>query len=145
MADLVGALIAYLKADAATAALAGGRVFGGELPAGETASMPRAAIVLAASGGSSMTGGSFVEHDTQRVDLFAYGATPREAEMLCDTAALALRRLRRGVVGAVLIHWVQPAGGALGARDPNAAWPRAFQSFQIFHALGAALELADGE
>lgn len=137
MADLAGALVAFLKADAATAAIAGTRVFAGELPAEEAASMPRAGIVLAPSGGPSLTGGSYVEHDTQRIDLFAYGATPRAAEQLRDTAALALRRLRRTVSAGVLIHWAQPAGGATSARDPDATWPRAFQSFQIFHALGA--------
>ncbi|MFZ5747900.1 MAG: tail completion protein gp17 [Pseudomonadota bacterium] len=135
MADAIAALVAYLKADAATAAIAGARIFGGELPPDEGAAMPRAAIVLAASGGSSLTGGSYVEHDTQRVDLFAYGATPHAAEQLRDVAAMALRRLRRGVWAQVLVHWVQPAGGSTGARDPDAAWPRAFQSFQIFHAL----------
>lgn len=135
MADLIGALAAMLKADAVIAALAGARVFGGELPEAEASFMPRAAIVLAFSGGTSLTGGSFVEHDTQRIDLFAYGATPRDAEGLRDAAALALRRLRRSVWAGVLIHWAEPAGGVTGARDPDAAWPRAFQSFQVFHAL----------
>ncbi|MFZ5749100.1 MAG: tail completion protein gp17 [Pseudomonadota bacterium] len=135
MADVVGALVAFLAADAATAAIVGARVFGGELPSEEAAAMPRAAIVLTASGGSSLTGGSYVEHDTQRVDLFAYGATPHAAEQLRDVAAMALRRLRRGVWAQVLVHWAQPAGGSTGARDPDAAWPRAFQSFQIFHAI----------
>jgi hypothetical protein len=136
-ADPIAALMALLKADAATAAIAGARVFGGELPEDEAAFMPREAIVVAMSGGVSMTAGSFVEHDTQRIDLFAYGATPREAEQLAATAALALRRARRAVWADTLIHWIQPAGGAAAARDPDAAWPRAFQSFQVFHALEA--------
>lgn len=135
MADLTAALIALLKADTATAAASAGRVFGGELPPGETAAMPRAAIVLALSGGSSLTGGSFAEHDTQRVDLFAYGATPKEAEDLRAIAALAFRRARRKSWAGTLIHWVKPAGGSTGGRDPTAAWPRSFQSFQVFHAL----------
>lgn len=135
MADLVAALVALLKADTATAARVDGRVFGGELPHGETASMPRDCIVIVPSGGASLTGASFVEHDTARIDLFAFGRTPAEAESLRDTAALALRRARRGVWAGVLIHWVQPAGGSSSARDPDAAWPRAFQSFQALHAL----------
>ena len=97
--------------------------------------MPRGAIVIATSGGSSLTGGSALEHDTQRIDLFAYGATPLEAEQLRGVAALAFRRARRAVWAGVLIHWVNPAGGATGARDRDAAWPRAFQSFQVLHAL----------
>ncbi len=137
MADVVGALVSLLKAAAGVSGPAGGRVFGGELPPEEAAAMPRAALVVASSGGTSLTGGSYAEHDTQRIDLFAYGATPREAEQLIDAAALALRRVRRGVVAGVLIHWVRPAGGSAGARDPDAAWPRAFQSFQVMRALEA--------
>ena len=137
MADLIGAVVALLKADTATAAQVGVRVFGGELPPAETALMPRKAIVLTPSGGTSLTSGSFVEADTQRFDLFAYGATPAEAEALRDTAALALRRARRRVWAGVLIHWLKPAGGATNARDANAQWPRAFQSFQALHALNS--------
>jgi hypothetical protein len=137
VADPLAALVELLLADDGVAAIAQDRGFGGELPADEAAHMPRAAFVVAASGGFSLTGGSYVEHDTQRVDLFAYGATPREAEQLLATAALALRRVRRSVAAGTLIHWVKPAGGLTGARDPDAAWPRAFQSFQVFHALVA--------
>jgi len=141
MADVIAALIALLKADAAVAALVGSgaaaRVFGGELPPAETRFMPRAAIVLAASGGASLTGGSYAEHDTQRVDLFAYGATPAEADGLLRAAALALRRARRGVWGGTIIHWANAAGGFSSGRDRDAAWPRGFQSFQVFHGLEA--------
>lgn len=137
VADPIAAIVEALKADAGTAALAGARVFGGELPEDEAAAMPRQAIVLAPSGGVSLTGGSYVEHDTGRFDLFAYGATPREAKELADTAALALRRLRRSVFANALIHWLQPAGGATDGRDPDAAWPRSFRSFQVFYALVA--------
>jgi hypothetical protein len=136
-ADLHAALVALLLEDPAIAAIVGTRVFGGELPANEAKSMPRAAIVVAASGGASLTGDSFTEHDTQRVDLFAYAGTPSAAEQLRGQAALALRRVRRGVWGGCLIHWIKPAGGSTGARDPDAAWPRAFQSFQVMHGLVA--------
>lgn len=139
MADLLAALVALLKEDSAVAALVGSganaRVFAGELPAHQTAHMPRTAIVLALSGGPSLTGRSFVEHDTQRVDLFAYGATPRQAEQLRFAASAAMRRTRRGVWAGVLIHWVQSAGGVTSGRDPALAWPRVFQSFQVFHSL----------
>jgi hypothetical protein len=46
-----------------------------------------------------------------------------------------MRRIKRTVSANVLIHWAQPAGGGTGGRDPALAWPRAFQSFQVFHAL----------
>lgn len=137
VADPIAALVAILLADAGVAALAGARVFGGELPETETKFMPRAALVVSPSGGVSLTAGSYAEHDTGRTDLFAYGATQQEANALLATAALALRRVMRQVAAGALIHWVQPAGGGASGRDAQLIWPRAFQSFQFFYALGA--------
>lgn len=133
-ADLEAGMRAFLRADPATAALVGTRVFGGELPASETASMPRRAIVLRASGGVELIGG-FVETDTKRVDVFTYGATDREAAELMATVALALRRLRRGVYAGCLIHWANSASSAIPGREPVTEWPRQFQSFQVMHGL----------
>jgi hypothetical protein len=135
MADLEGALVAYLKTDAFIAAMAGTRVFGGELPEAETASMPRACIVLRASGGVSLTGESYLEHDTQRVDVFAFGPTPREATRLMRAAFYALRSLRRSVHAGCLIHWANAASGSIAGREPVTEWPRQFQSFQVMHGL----------
>ncbi|SCW61802.1 hypothetical protein SAMN02927924_01698 [Sphingobium faniae] len=135
MADPVGALVAILMDDAATASRVAARVFGGELPATEAASMPRRALVIRPSGGVSMTGESYVEHDTQRVDLFAYGATPAEAGDLMGIAALALRRVKRRVAAGTLVHWVQSAGGFSSGREPETEWPRVFQSFQLLYAM----------
>lgn len=134
-ADLIGALIALLSADTNVAAEAAGYIFGGEIPEAVSPQMPRPAIVLAKSGGPSLTGGSFAMTDTQRVDLFAYGATPREAEQLLTLAAFAFRTARRQERGGVLIHWINAAGGQTSGRVSGLAWPRAFQSFQVMHAL----------
>ncbi len=134
-ADLIAGLVALLAADAGVSAQVASRVFGGEVPAEEAKFMPRKALVVAPSGGVSLTGGSYVEHDTGRVDLFGYGATQREASQVLAAAALAMRRIKRTVSANVLIHWAQPAGGGTGGRDPVLAWSRAFQSFQVFHAL----------
>lgn len=136
-ADVIAALVALLKADGGVSAIVGARAYGGELPPAESRSMPRGAIVVAASGGPSLTAGSYAEHDTQRVDVFAYGRTPFEADALRRAAFEALRPVRRSVWAGVLIHWIKSAGGFSAARDPDAAWPRAFQSFQVFHALEA--------
>ena len=136
-ANVAAALVAFLKADADVAAEVGGRVFGSKIPAAEAAAMPRKAVAVTPSGGPSLTGGSTVEHDTQRIDVFSYGATDIEADQLGRTVALALRRLDRSTTGAVLIHWVQSAGGYALDTDPDADWPSAFQSFQAFYALEA--------
>ncbi|MCX9146619.1 hypothetical protein [Erythrobacter sp. WG] len=134
-ADLEGGLVAYLKTIPAVAVLTASRIFAGELPAAETASMPRKAIVIRGSGGISLTGESRLEHDTQRVDLFAFGETPREAARVMRAAALALRRLERSVHAGCLLHWVNAASGSLSGREPETEWPRQFQSFQVMHGL----------
>ena len=135
MADLIGALVEALKGDEDTAALAGADVFGAELPRGAVQRMPVNAIVIQGSGGPSLTAGSDVAADTQRIDLIAYGATPFEADQLRLVAGRALRGIRRRMIAGVLIHDVKSAGGFTSGRDRDGHWPQAFQSFQVFHAL----------
>lgn len=135
IADPVAALVAVLLADTVTNSLASGRVFGGELPEEETPLMPRLALVLRASGGVAMLAGSYVRADTMRIDAYAYGPTPRAAAGLMSVAALALRGVERLTIAHTLIHWVRPAGGYSSGREPDVEWPRAWQSFQVLHAL----------
>ncbi|MFQ5775862.1 MAG: DUF3168 domain-containing protein [Kiloniellaceae bacterium] len=137
-ADPIAAVVAFLKADAGVAALAGTRVFGLELPAAEAANMPRKAVVLRASGGPSLAAGTYLDHDSQRIDLVSYGETPFEAERLRRAIFDALKPVARLVVNSTLVHWIEPAGGFATQRDPDAAWPSAFQSFQVFFAESAA-------
>lgn len=134
-ADLEAGLVAYLAAQATLAALVDGRIYGEQLPPDQTASMPRPAIVIKASGGVSTTGASKLEHDTQRVDVFAFGRTPHEASGVLRQAAHELRHLERGVYGGVGIYWVNRAGGLLSTREPGTEWPRASQAFQALYAL----------
>lgn len=139
-ADLEGGLVAYLKTIPSVVLLTGGRIFAGELPEDETASMPRKALVIRASGGVQLLGDTTVEHDTQRIDAFAFGETPREASRVMRAAALAFRRLQRSVHAGCLIHWVNSAGGSISGREPTTEWPRQFQSFQAMHGLTAIEE-----
>lgn len=135
VADPVGAVVALLLGDADVAALVATRGFGGELPASETDDMPRAAFVVKASGGVAINGQGFAEYDSQRVDLYAFGATPAEAAGLADLCGLKLRRARRQVAAGTLVHWVQSAGGFSSGREPVTDWPRAWRSFQVCTAL----------
>lgn len=135
LADPIAAVLAILAGDAGVSAAADKGIFGAELPREVARSMPGSAIVVCSSGGASLTGDTYVEHDSQRLDLFAYGATQFEAVALANRAALVLRRVRRGVWANVLVHWVNPAGGASDGRDQALTWPRAFRSFQIMFAL----------
>jgi hypothetical protein len=133
--DPIGALVSLLLADSDVAAIVGARGFGGELPPAETASMPRAAFVIKASGGTPLTSGSSAEVDAQRVDVYAYAATALLAGKLADLIGLKLRRIERKVVSGTLIYWVKSAGGYSSGREPDTDWPRAWRSFQVFFAL----------
>ncbi len=133
-ADLIDGLMTFLRADPFVTALVSVRVFSIELPAKEAAKMPRKALVLKPSGGSTLTGGSYAKHGAQTFDIFSYGETPFEAEKVRRAAHDALKQLQRDVSAGVLIHWVEPAGGFANMRDPDANWPITFQSFQAFYA-----------
>jgi hypothetical protein len=133
MGDIITSIVDLLKTDADIVALCGDRVFGGELPPDEAASMPRAAIVIQPSGGVAFKAASLVKAEAQRFDLVAYGATPLLASTLRTAGARILVRVVRELVTGVLIHWVQSAGGYLAGRDRDGAWPFAFQSFQTLY------------
>lgn len=136
--DLLAALVAYLRADAGVAALAGQRVYALELPPEEAANMPRHAVVLSPSGGFVPDYTHSLRLDSARVDVFSYGATPFEAMRLRRAVRAALRNLERVKQGSVLIHWALPAGGFADERDPHVRWPRVFESFSVLAAEQAA-------
>ena len=139
--DVIGALVALLKADADVAALVGTRVFGLELPEAEAASMPRKGVILRPTGGVSPFGG-FVEVTAERIDAVSWGETPYQASRLSLAVLVALKRARRQVVtvdgAGVLIHSAEEAGGRLSIRDAETNWPAVSQAFQVFYALKAA-------
>ena len=136
--DITAGIVAFLKADSGVSALTDGRVFGVEVPGSEASAMPRKAVVARPSGGASFASGSFVEHETQRLDILAYGETVFEAERLRRAVFDAIRAKRRGKVGATLIHWIDPAGGWATQREADVSWPVAFQSVNVFFALQPA-------
>ena len=131
MIDITLAMIDFLKADSPLAALVGTRVFGGELYESEAPFMPRKAVVLRGSGGASLLSQNYVPVTDQRFDIFSYGETPFEVSKVRRAVFTALKELRRALIGGdVLIHWIEPAGGFVNLRDPDAGWPVNFQSFQ---------------
>ena len=134
MSDIIAALVAILQADAATAARCAGHVYGAELPAAATRAMPRPALLIQPTGGAPMIPPSSARIEAQRFDLFAYGATPAEANALRQTAAQALVMVERRAIAGTLIHWINSAGGFFAARERDGLWPTSFQSFQTLYA-----------
>lgn len=134
-ADIIGAIVAILKADSDVAALIGDNAHGGELPKELIKTTPVQSLLVQPSGGVSVATGTFSESDSQRFDLYCYGRTVIEANALRSRCRRALSLVRRDVVSNCLIHWIEQAGGFATGRDPDSKWPFAFQSFQVFHAL----------
>jgi len=138
-ADIIAALRGFLLADADVAALVGTGIYGGAMPRAAVAGMAQPALVLTLSGGVSIAQGSWMRgHDTQRVDVTAWGATEATAYALANAARHALTGIRRLLVDGVLIHWAEPAGGALDGRDPDGRWINVWRPYQVFHATQEA-------
>ena len=119
--DPLTAVQAYLKADADVATQVDTRVFGGGVPAGENASMPRKAIVVRPAGGIGLR--SWAPLGQPRVDVLSYGGTEYEARQVHWAAHEALRDLYRQVHGNVLLHHATPGGGPLSLREDGTDWP----------------------
>ena len=129
VADVVDAVIGILETSTALTMLAGGRVMGGELDADEIAHQPRSAVVVAYSpggSGQSAPGSRDVTPITvARVDVLAYGETPRQAGLLSGALHQALKHWGSDsstrVVAHVLVHWCDIIAGPTPYRDARGA------------------------
>lgn len=136
--DLMAALVAHLRSRPAITAIAGQRVFALELPADESALMPRHALVLVPSGGVGAPYVATLALEAQRIDCYSYGPTAFEAARLRRAARSELRGIVRLHVGSVLIHWIIPAGGLMHNRDGQTGWPLVWESFSVMSSEMAA-------
>lgn len=129
-ADLIGALITYLKANAALATLVGAKVFGGEVPAKEVVNMPQKCVILNAAGGG-MIGRGYQDYGDRRIDTHCYGATIHDSETVHLAVRAALKTLTRVKANGVLIHWARLSSDGAGGHDPITDWPLTLASYQV--------------
>lgn len=122
--DPIADIRTLLLADAAVAAIAGTRVFGGEIPENEAAAMPEATVVVKAAGGPGRP--KFMKIRRIRVDTICYAATLHDSKQLHDAVREALETLDRpsGSVKSIEI-----ASEALNARDQVKQWPTCYASY----------------
>lgn len=135
--DPLPAIRLFLATDAAVAALvtdapSAARVYVGDLPGPE--GMPRAAVVISASGGPPSN--DYVRLGRVSFDVRAYGKTGYHARRVHWACYEALKHLERLVVtvpsiGAILLHTVTPQTGPLELRDPDTSWPFAFSTYRV--------------
>lgn len=139
MAYDVGAIIAYLSADATVAALVSGRIWGDEMPPSEAVSMPRKCVIIntVGQGGYGRESRSEIAVDMRMKDVRCYGETPYEARRIYDAVNLALKRLRRHLVtppaglGQVLLYSAVKVAGPTSRREPDTEWPIAFGTYNF--------------
>lgn len=136
--DIGSALRSLLLAETAVETLVSDRVFVGELPASETGSMPRAAVVIRGAGGPRAFGGAYQDYRDDRIDVRCYGVTPHEANTLWRTIVAILTELPRTNIDGVVLHWAREAGGPIPLRDPDTDWPFEHAAFQVLYAETAA-------
>jgi hypothetical protein len=123
------ALVAFLAADTDVAGLAGPRVYGAELPGDETANMPRYAVVVQNAGGNGKA--NYSTQYNARFDVYAYGATPAEADLLQRACIGALEKLNRTVVSGTILYSAISLTGVYPGRTPVSFWPFAFTTWSI--------------
>lgn len=128
--DPIEALVAFLKADSAVAAILSARVFGGELPRRENESMPRACVVLKPAGGG-LIGLEYQSYGDMRVDVDCYAATSQGSWTLYRAVYGALKGMQREVFADTLLHWAKPSSRGTTARDPLTDWPVTISSWQV--------------
>lgn len=132
MVDPIVPLMAWIAAGADVAALVGTRIFGDELDADESASMPRKAVVLKSTGmGAAVELGSIADISSYRIDAWAYGETPFEASRLRAAVAERMKELQRVVIADAFIHSAIREAGPISIRDPNTYWPAKVESFRV--------------
>lgn len=132
-ADVIAALVGWLKVHPVIGVMTEGRVYGEELPSGEITLQPT--LVIRSAGGPSLSTGTFLNHDSVTIDVVAYAPTVFEAQRLRREVFNIIRKISRVVVNGVLIHWIDTGGAWVTQREPDVAWPSAIQSFQVYHAL----------
>lgn len=121
--DVVGAVIARLRAATPVTALTGTRISGALQDA-----WPLPAYAVVVSGGRGGAGEIGPATYEERLDLECYGPDARTAAVLAATArAYLLDELRvRGVAwsaGATRVSTVRVGGGPIFRRDPDTGWP----------------------
>ena len=129
MMDIISALLSFLKADTAVAALADTRIYAAELPRAEIESMPQKIAVLRYAGGVERN--RFLPIAEPRIDILSFGETYHEAGKLDRAIYAALKALNRETVDNVLLHGIALSGGPLMLRDSDTGSPYQARSITV--------------
>lgn len=138
MADPAEVGIALVSSASVVDALAGGRVFGVELPEAEVADQPRGAVVVAAvpGGGQSPGDADYVAVTVSRLDVRCYGLTPALAARLSLGVHEHLKAITHGLTvdGRFLVSHVRHVAGPVSYRATPGDVPVVVRTYDVMHA-----------
>jgi len=129
MTDVVLSVLTFLKNTGTVMLLAGGRIYGDELPVAQVSSMPRKCVVIMEAGGIERN--DYLPINQPRLDIYCYGETYYEAGRLDRAVAYALKHLKRLTISNSLIHGVALGTGARSLRDPDTGWRLKMRSITV--------------
>lgn len=131
--DVTGAVIAYLRASAAIAALAGTKISARRQASWD---LPSYAVLVEGRRGGGEQGPIL----WQRMDVTCYGPDDRTADLLWRTLDYAFcpeegsGRANGFRAASTTVLKVAREGGPLGLVDPETAWPYTVATYQVFYA-----------
>lgn len=120
--------------------VASGRVFAGDLPKAEHASMPRECVTVRSSGGAG-AGSHWMRTGRQRLDVKSYGATPYEAAWLDFTVGTVLQLWKQSTVTItdpdgndfdLKVGSFTHVGGPNELVDPDTDWPFTLSVWEVW-------------
>jgi hypothetical protein len=129
MTDVVLSILTFLKNESSVMLLAGGRIYGDELPESEVINMPRKCVVIMETGGLERN--DFLPINQPRLDIYCYGETFYEAGKLDRAVSYALKHLKRLTISNSLIHGVALGTGAHSLKDPDTGWRLKMRSITV--------------
>jgi hypothetical protein len=132
--DVMGALLELVKAEASITALVGARVYVNRIPRevieqADTFHPPKI-LVLRQAGGNAKA--DLLPTDDSLVTTLCYGESDHEADKVRRAVWTMFVNLQRAKSsGDVLVHHINPSGGAIPLVDPEIVWPAVAQSYVV--------------
>lgn len=138
----LAATIAVLRKDPGISELTGDWIYAPRLPrhprTGKVEdriaqAMPRPCLVVQRAGGGSLGPGarSYLDWRVLRLNVFSYGTTPYDADLLDAKVYDFLTNMEQQVEGDTILRDAVASGGPTDLVDPDTSWPYVLSVFDL--------------
>ena len=138
----LAATIAVLRKDPSISQLTGDWIFAPRLPKRPGSdeledyvaeAMPRHCLVVKRAGGGSLGPGARGYHDwrVSRLEVFSYGTTPYDADLLDAQVHDFFTNLTQRVEGDTILRDAVVSGGPIDLLDPDTHWPYVLSVYDL--------------